>query len=103
MELGAGADADSNSSPSTPLDLACSCHHLLLLLPHLLPHRDSLPPHPAHFSRSSHASRLLPPLPPYRRLRPLPRNCESACRMPMAHAVLTVFHALWQGIARALL
>ena len=77
--------------------------HLLLLLPHLLPHRDSLPPHPAHFSRPSHASRLLPPLPPYRRLRPLPRNCESACRMPMAHAVLTVFHALWQVIAKPFL
>ena len=69
----------------------------------LLPHHDSLPPHPAPLSRSSHALRLLPPLPPYRRLRSLPRNCESACRMPMAHAVLTVFHALWQVIAKPFL
>ena len=86
-----------------PLDVGVLLSHLLLLLPPLLPHHDSLPPHPAPLSRSSHALRLLPPLPPYRRLRSLPRNCESACRMPMAHAVLTVFHALWQGIARALL
>ena len=100
VELSAGADADSNSSPSTPR-FGVLLSHLLLLLPPLLPHHDSLPPHPAHFSRLSHALRLLPPLPPYRRLRSLPRNCESACRMPMAHAVLTVLHALWQGIARA--
>ena len=48
-----------------------------LVLPHLLPHRDSLPPHPAHFSRPSHASRLLPPLPLVARAH-LPRDARDA-------------------------
>ena len=91
MELSAGADADSNSSPSTPLDSARSCH-LLLLLPPLLTHRDSLPPAPGtlvtRLSRSSHAPRLLPPLPPCRRLIPLLRQLRELLPHADAYAVV---------------
>ena len=82
MELSAGADADSNSSPSTPLDSARSCH-LLLLLPPLLTHRDSLPPAPgtlvALIARSATATTVAP-LPPSHTAAAAAARAPAACR-----------------------
>ena len=98
MELSAGAGADSNSSPSTPLDSARSCH-LLLLLPPLLPHRDSLPPASgtlvALIARSA-AATTVAPLPPSHTA--AAAGCESSCRMPMRLPLLTVFSPLSKTI-----
>ena len=86
MELSAGADSDSNSSPSTPLNSARSCH-LLLLLPPLLTHHDSLPPAPGTLVALIRTLRdcyhrcplaaVLTPLPPQLRA---PAACLCVCR-----------------------
>ena len=46
------------------------------------------PPHPARLSRSSHAPRLLPPLPPCRRPHTAAAAAASSCRVPRASAVV---------------
>ena len=92
MELSAGADSDSNSSPSTPLNSARSCH-LLLLLPPLLTHRDSLPPAPgtlvALIARSATATTVAP-------LPPSSHRCRRSCELlPHAYASAVVDSVLF--------
>jgi hypothetical protein len=88
VELSAGADSDSNSSPSTSLNSARSCHLLLLLLPPLLTHRDSLPPAPgtlvALIARSATATTVAP-------LPPSSHRCRRSCELlPHAYASAVV-------------